>query len=502
MLLTGFSSNKYKYINERIAENKSIRLVGLSTIRVTNSRCNLHVDMSQEEPKQGSENKGKAEPRRSLLNPPKSVSGNGHSDGALSTSTADAETQSDEPQSSVSASETSEATSKPKPRRLLKSQKSEGGLVQLVREQAEELKELREQIDAVGAERDDIQDQYDDLLDKVTHIKSTLGERLKTDAAKLQTCQKELEAAKQDLSSSHKAQAAAEKVAADNKAKLEELEATHKTKLAELENQRGEESTKLKDENKRLKQDFSRLEQTIKSLEVENDKLSKSKASLELAMGDERTQRSSYESRMAQLKEELTTQTGYAEHYRDTSVRAERELAQLTSTTNDKIEKLEQELKEAVSETTDIKKQLAEQQSLLEKKDKELEEKEKQLLENQDLQGQIKEKNLQIGKLRHEAVILNDHLTNALATVRKGSEGKTIDKELISNLVLQFASIPRGDTKKYEVLQLISNTLDWDETQQAHAGLARQSQPEASSGGLFGKFAEFLERESNKKRTP
>lgn len=41
----------------------------------------------------------------------------------------------------------------------------------------------------------------------------------------------------------------------------------------------------------------------------------------------------------------------------------------------------------------------------------------------------VKEKNLLIGKLRHEAVILNDHLTKALRYLKKkGKEEETIDK--------------------------------------------------------------------------
>ena len=41
---------------------------------------------------------------------------------------------------------------------------------------------------------------------------------------------------------------------------------------------------------------------------------------------------------------------------------------------------------------------------------------------------EAKEKNLLIGKLRHEAVILNDHLTKALRYLRKGKTDDTIDK--------------------------------------------------------------------------
>ena len=41
---------------------------------------------------------------------------------------------------------------------------------------------------------------------------------------------------------------------------------------------------------------------------------------------------------------------------------------------------------------------------------------------------EVKEKNLLIGKLRHEAVILNDHLTKALRYLKKGRPEDTIDK--------------------------------------------------------------------------
>ena len=41
---------------------------------------------------------------------------------------------------------------------------------------------------------------------------------------------------------------------------------------------------------------------------------------------------------------------------------------------------------------------------------------------------EVKEKNLLIGKLRHEAVILNDHLTKALRYLKRGKNEDNIDK--------------------------------------------------------------------------
>lgn len=79
------------------------------------------------------------------------------------------------------------------------------------------------------------------------------------------------------------------------------------------------------------------------------------------------------------------------------------------------------------------------------------------------LEKEVKEKNLLIGKLRHEAVTLNDHLRKALRMLKRDNADDKIDKQLVTNVFLQFVSIQRGDAKKYEVLQLIASVLDWND---------------------------------------
>ena len=57
--------------------------------------------------------------------------------------------------------------------------------------------------------------------------------------------------------------------------------------------------------------------------------------------------------------------------------------------------------------------------------------------------------------------------------LKQGGENgsnKTIDKELISNIIISFLQFPRGDTKKFEALNLISALLEWDELQKISAG--------------------------------
>lgn len=76
---------------------------------------------------------------------------------------------------------------------------------------------------------------------------------------------------------------------------------------------------------------------------------------------------------------------------------------------------------------------------------------------------EVKEKNLLIGKLRHEAVTLNDHLRKALRMLKRDNADDKIDKQLVTNVFLQFVSLQRGDAKKYQVLQLIASVLDWND---------------------------------------
>jgi len=76
---------------------------------------------------------------------------------------------------------------------------------------------------------------------------------------------------------------------------------------------------------------------------------------------------------------------------------------------------------------------------------------------------EVKEKNLLIGKLKHEAVTLNDHLRKALRMLKRDNADDKIDKQLVTNVFLQFLSKQRGDATKYEVLQLIASVLTWND---------------------------------------
>lgn len=91
-----------------------------------------------------------------------------------------------------------------------------------------------------------------------------------------------------------------------------------------------------------------------------------------------------------------------------------------------------QELKELVetnqAEQETLRSQLADLQTRHDATAADLEHTKKELERALPFEKEVKEKNLLIGKLRHEAVILNDHLTKALRFLKKGKPEDNVDR--------------------------------------------------------------------------
>lgn len=90
------------------------------------------------------------------------------------------------------------------------------------------------------------------------------------------------------------------------------------------------------------------------------------------------------------------------------------------------------ELREVVessqTEVNELRKQWEEVKAELKIAKEELEYSQKELERALPFEKEVKEKNLLIGKLRHEAVILNDHLTKALRFLKKGKPEDNVDR--------------------------------------------------------------------------
>ncbi len=88
------------------------------------------------------------------------------------------------------------------------------------------------------------------------------------------------------------------------------------------------------------------------------------------------------------------------------------------------VENSQSQIEELRKQLQDAEKRAAESSTVLETTRRELE-------RALPFEKEVKEKNLLIGKLRHEAVILNDHLTKALRFLKKGKPEDNIDKYVV-----------------------------------------------------------------------
>lgn len=67
----------------------------------------------------------------------------------------------------------------------------------------------------------------------------------------------------------------------------------------------------------------------------------------------------------------------------------------------------------------------------------------------------------------------NEHLTEALRRIRKNSSSDNVDRRLVTNILLSFLTTSRHDSKRFEMLSILSTILGWDDTEREKAGLQR-----------------------------
>lgn len=83
------------------------------------------------------------------------------------------------------------------------------------------------------------------------------------------------------------------------------------------------------------------------------------------------------------------------------------------------------------------------------------------------------------------AVILNEHLTEALRRLKKDQSENNVDRRLVTNVLLTFFNTPRADAKRFEMLQLLSSILSWSDDEREKAGLQRVGGSSSSSGNVM-----------------
>ncbi|EMC97493.1 hypothetical protein BAUCODRAFT_33207 [Baudoinia panamericana UAMH 10762] len=330
----------------------------------------------------------------------------------------------------------------------------------------EDLAIVKDDLEQSQQSKEHAEAQYRSLLGKVNTIRSQLGERLKQDAEELEQA----------------------------RGKIEELESSSDAVKEDNERLQGEVSTlnsKLEEQTSEIESLRSRTTLSTSNWAKERDDLIQREAYIreeyevarqamqdwEILATEERSRREALEERMTDLEDQLGGSREAYERVRSEAETQNSTVDGLQRALRDLQEERKKELREMVKQSQAQLDELKKQAKLAEDGAAELKQQlevmKKELDRALPFEKEVKEKNLLIGKLRHEAVILNDHLTKALRFLKRGKPEDNVDRQLVTNHFLHFLALDRSDPKKFQVLQLIAALLGWDEQQKEQAGLLR-----------------------------
>lgn len=337
-----------------------------------------------------------------------------------------------------------------------------------------EVSQLQSELEDSNAARETAEEQYQTLLGRVEKIKETLSDRLKRDKA-------ELEEAKEYI----------EQLEAQNEELRSAAEATNEdvAKLREELQDATRELTTLRSRNNLSANNWGKereeLLKTIQHLKEEMENTSNAMGEWEVIAMEERSIKENLNDKVNELEEEIASlRQGYeaAAAERDSQATLidnlqnalreiqdarKKELRDLVETSEAQLQEQKKLVQEAVAKATEAQ---AAKEELV-----------KELERTAPFEKEVKEKNLLIGKLRHEAIVLNDHLTKALRYLKKTKPEDNVDRQVITNHLLHFLTLDRGDAKRFQVLQVMAGYLNWTDEQREQAGLAR---PGGSSNSL------------------
>ncbi|PSK38945.1 hypothetical protein C7M61_002251 [Candidozyma pseudohaemuli] len=359
--------------------------------------------------------------------------------------------------------------------------------------------DLKAQLEQTQKERDDAKHQLEGIIGKLSGMK-TMFQNYKA-------VQGELDELKEQ---STKWDEAKEQLETENK-KLEESLKTLKEELSNLNGECDRLSTQdsdlrrelqakdqeLQDEKYRLEMELRLAQKSASGQKSEYSELKLAKEELDMENRNLRSIIDELKTKLADKEEDIQKNDKRVEELKADNEKTEEALRAEVTELKKEVEKHKN--------ATDTEKAANEKlQEQLDQTKKELQLATTEASEVLTLKEEIHSKSIIIGKLRHEAIILNEHLTKSLGMLKQqlNNDDNTIDRELISNVILNFLQIPRGDAKKFEALQLISVLLEWDEHRKVQAGLSsgshKNKEGESRTRNFVSLWTDFLEKESTK----
>lgn len=357
------------------------------------------------------------------------------------------------------------------------------------------------------AERDEFEGQYNNLLNRISSMKNVFN--------KMKESQEELETVKEQLSE-YESQNLRFKNKADllskEKTELEKTIRTLNDEFSNLDEERESLQNECKNYKEELKKVSSEFEEASDGFDREIQTQRKANDHLKAQLEDLVVTLENSKQDLHILSEEKKHFVSMVESNASERESLERSIKELETELENVTSQVEEDKRQKKLEINALRAQLDKSQESnseltksIEQLKKELQSMSEDVAAKKRLEQECKERVLQIGKLRHEAIILNEHLTKALTMLKQSSDSESVDKELISNLLISFVAIPRADPRKFEVLDLIASFLNWDDDKKRQAGLLHNNERLSKSAGsgsstenFVSLWTDFLEKESEK----
>jgi chromosome segregation ATPase len=288
-------------------------------------------------------------------------------------------------------------------------------------EHTEEVSTIRTELKETKSAKEQAETQYQHLLGRINTIKSSLGERLKAD--------------KQDLAEAKDQIDELESQNEELQKHVQSLEADVK-RLEDESNESSKELSSLRNRHNLSQQNWVHeredLTQQTRQLKDEAEAAKEAMGDWEVLAMEERSMREGLTERIKDLEEQFSTQKEAYEaavSERDSQSQAleglqralqevqearKRELREMVESYEEHLQSLKKIVQDSDNRANEAEASTGSLQTELERL--------------APFEKEVKEKNLLIGKLRHEAIVLNDHLTKALRFLKKAKPEDNIDR--------------------------------------------------------------------------
>jgi chromosome segregation ATPase len=286
---------------------------------------------------------------------------------------------------------------------------------------SEEVSTIQTQLEESESAKDHAETQYQNLLGRVNTIKSSLGERLKADRAELQEAKEQID----ELESQNETlQQRVQGLESDVK-RLEEESRESSKELSSLRNRHNlsqqnwvHEREDLIQQTRQLKEEAEAAKEAMGDWEVlAMEERSMREGSAERIRDLEEqfsAQKEAYEAAVAERDSQSQVLEGLQRALQEVQEARKRELREMVESYEEQVLGLKKLVQESDSRAVEAE---ASKGSLQTEVDRLI-----------PFEKEVKEKNLLIGKLRHEAIVLNDHLTKALRFLKKAKPEDNIDR--------------------------------------------------------------------------